>query len=214
MTRKSTGGTMKEKPILFSGPMVNAILDGRKTQTRRVVNAKRHPNLEVSDDGEPIYMHSSDCRGYCDYACGKKVLEQWTPYGVVGDRLWVRETWTSDGADIQRVLMAQRKIPIRCLYRANPADAKRVGTTFKWTPSIHMPRWASRITLEIIELRAERLQNISDTDSVSEGIPNGAYAINPRESFRSLWDDINSQRGFGWDANPWVWVIEFKKVQP
>lgn len=183
---------MKERPILFSGEMVRAILEGRKTQTRRVV---KMPPFDSSDEtlGSYLIAHMDGC-----------------PYGQVGDRLWVRETWAY--------------CPYRnCFfYRADnfPEDK------FKWKPSIHMIRAASRITLEITGIRVERLQDISEEDAIAEGIqknpvqfdtrlnyPAGSSAAgwhNPKNSFRSLWRSINGKDS--WELNPCVWVIEFKQI--
>ena len=188
--------TTKERPILFSGPMVRAILDGRKTQTRRVA--------------KPL-----------DITC---------PYGSPGDRLWVRETWTPDHAAFYP------HFPV--CYRAGfgPEYERKNGHVWsseqnawfpwKWRPSIHMPRWASRITLEITGVRVERLNDISEEDAIAEGIhqfaalslwgndPKGTPAKlvggNPQEAFALLWESINGEGS--WALNPWVWVIEFKRV--
>lgn len=221
---------MKERPILFSAPMVRAILAGTKTQTRRVV--KPQPPSEVTSAG----VMSAPGRGYdgeWSWLSGDpKDCDSWgfvgeefrCPYGQPGDRLWVRETFYHHGA-------------CAC-YRADGwTDAPDVGYQVtpapKWTPSIHMPRWASRILLEIFSVRVERLQAISDADSVAEGI--SCYPFRPDDGFpvcdgftyrendgkcglwpkaaqayRELWESINGPGS--WDANPWVWVVEFKRV--
>lgn len=177
-----------ERPILFSGEMIRAILEGRKTQTRRVI--KPQPEF---DGGFPIWW--PQC-----------------PYGKKGDRLWVREAFS---------VCDHPQGPV-CSYKADhPQDEY-----LKWRPSIHMPRCASRITLEIINIRIEQLQEISDSDALAEGVPVNESAISvplsgefdeketiPRALYRDLWDSINAKRGFGWDVNPWVWVIEFKRLQ-
>lgn len=163
---------MKERPILFSGPMVRAILDGRKTQTRRVVKPRQG------------------------------MLDDWTglpcPYGKPGDRLWVRETCYFEQPHGE------------VIYRADPGSEKALDPEFtglRWRPSIHMPRWASRITLEIVNVRVERLQDIRVDDARAEGVT----AKWPVHGFRNLWQSIN---GFGsWDANPWVWVVEFRNME-
>ncbi|KVR83069.1 hypothetical protein [Burkholderia vietnamiensis] len=205
---------MKERPILFSGPMVRAILEGRKTQTRRIIKLP-HNN--------PLGAWEPTTAGDC-YVC---------PHGDVGDRLWVRETHevrrigteTFEGARPMR----------RYAGIAYQADDGRAEVdidldTFQaldakesrgWTPSIHMPRWASRITLEITHVRAERLQAISWDDAIAEGIKDprrAAVRIDPIDGtvaqFRQLWDGLNAARGHGWDANPWVWAIEFRRIEP
>jgi len=186
---------MKERPILFSGPMVRAILEGRKTQTRRVV--KPQPGCDPRDD-EHLDM------GRC-------------PYGQPGDRLWVREAWHTDERDLEYARAkhedAMSDSPI--YYRADPEN-DNAGCT--WRPSIHMPRWASRITLEITRVRVERLQEISEKDAIAEGADPYLHPVHPGreglrhvDGFRSLWESINGPGS--WDANPWVWVIEFKRVE-
>jgi hypothetical protein len=180
---------VKERPILFSGPMVRAILDGQKTQTRRIV--KPQPSIEGQ---EP---HLVRC-----------------PYGVPGDRLWVRETWGEGG-------MTKPGDPAS--YAADWPDA---GAIRKWRPSIHMPRWASRIDLEVTAVRVERLQAITEEDARAEGAAHriarggdlsgaleGETPIQHVAHFRDLWDSINGERT-PWASNPWVWVVSFKRVRP
>ena len=199
---------MKERPILFSGEMVRAILDGRKTQTRRAI--KPQPNC-VHDNHRWVWLK-----------------EKWVdcPYGQPDDRLWVRETFCDLGAGT---------IPGRILYRAsfNDLDLEMFHQSGHgspiWKPSIFMPRWASRILLEITNIRIERVQDIPEEDAYSEGVfCHTCYGVglqNDNEGlycptcdgsniklFHSLWDAINEKRGFGWDANPWVWIIEFKRI--
>lgn len=176
---------MKERPILFSAPMVRAILAGTKTQTRRVAKPKR--SIEPMTD---------EC-----------------PYGEPGDRLWVRETWNSfDGW--------------AGYYYAADYEGWGIGSDddpdhvpdheVRWRPSIHMPRAASRITLEITDVRVERLQDISDADLECEGLQETIDAGidhdgTPRDAWRALWSSINGAES--WAANPWVWAIEFKKQE-
>lgn len=162
---------MNEHPIIFSTEMVRAILDGRKTMTRRVIN---HPER---------YEHIREC----DFCC---------PYGQVGDKLWVRESFL-----IKHDYKTPKGFPY---YKTNFCDDKIT----KWKPSIFMPRWASRITLEITGIRVERLQEISEQDAKDEGIC--FYDDNAVDVFRELWDSINAKRGYSWESNPFVWVIEFK----
>ena len=162
---------MKERPILFSGPMVRAILNGTKTQTRRVMRP-----------GERV----------------EKMILNKSPYGIPGDRLWVRETWT--GADDPAHKHAVH-------YRADGERACR------WRPSILMPRWASRITLEVTGIRIERLCDITERDALAEGcVGDGHVTVDARAAFKLLWGSLNAKRGYGWDANPWVWVIHFKRI--
>lgn len=200
---------MKERPILFSAPMVRAILEARKTQTRRVVFKD-----DCQDCHQPWW-----CSG-THWQDGDELLH--CPYGVAGDHLWVRETFCVgyeyapgeftalpfDGCERVR----------KTFYRATDDDAPDEPRR-PWKPSIHMPRWASRITLEVVSVRVERLQDITEADAKAEGVEpylSGEYSLyldsNERTNLARLWDSINAKRGFGWDANPWVWVIEFKQV--
>ena len=241
---------MKERPILFSAPMVRAILDGRKTQTRRVVKPQP-PSIACIVDP---YNH--DFNAFTAWTDDYKMIlsdggavvgnqgpsrAHWScPYGVPGDRLWVRETWSLacdlDGEPFE---------PERVYYRADPdsghiegvGERKDGSTRSPWRPSIHMRRSWSRITLEVTDVRVERLQDISDDDAQAEGarrfddIPTSHpypgheprwscgdplstddCMHSPKYAFANLWDRIN---GLGaWDANPWVWAIAFKRVRP
>ena len=174
---------MKERPILFSGPMVRAILDGRKTQTRRPI--KLQPFVAT-----PSMFDISKC-----------------PLGQPGDRLWVRETWrTGPLFGIPRG--QKRQIPI---YRADreiniyPAG---VEINFSWRPSIHMPRWASRITLEIARVWVERVQDITEEGAIREGMVR-VDRCSPFQMFRDTWQSIYGT----WDANPFVWAVEFRRTK-
>lgn len=226
---------MKERPILFNAEMVRAVLDGRKTQTRRVVNPQ--PETAHGHDGLVQVV------GYRIWAWPERVFDGTIrcPYGAPGDRLWVRETWAPyDGADKPRA-----DIEAECVrYRADgvtyiggpddpvplnmygvPPHEEMPGGPWRWRPSIHMPRWASRITLEVTDVRVERVQDIRADDIYAEGTP-GAWdflhhqkrwikaACLPacRTAWVELWDSINAKCGYGWDANPWVWVVSFKRV--
>lgn len=207
----------REKPILMSAPMVRAILAGTKTQTRRVV--KPVPAASVSNIYLPFAHEPNDWQGYDENAG----LIRWygrCPYGQPGERLWVRETWaTFDGwtgyfygADDHSFGIGESDDPDHV-----PEHALR------WRPSIHMPRAASRITLDITGVRVERLQEISDADVLAEGTP-GAWVdwtevgcgFQPNSNgpetrqffFRKLWKSICGHDS--WNANPWVWVIEFQ----
>lgn len=209
----------KEKPILFSGPMVRAIREGRKTQTRRIVKYQRHP-----------YGHLLGQEGVAkEFLNGTEAIR--CPYGQPGDRLWVRETWGNGWTS--KPIQGDK-----LCYRATLLEEQGFKNCYRWRPSIHMPRWASRITLEIVSVRVERLKEISNEDSVYEGIerpslwknyrfktaqPKRGEAItdeehrivsygDPIKSFRSLWESINGPGS--WDLNPWVWVVEFKEVKP
>lgn len=213
----------KERPILFSGPMVQAILEGRKTQTRRIVT-------RLSGIGSVSEFAKSDTPGW-DYTFRDKRM-RWNdldfnqllsrcPYGSVGERLWVRETWADyfDGnTDVS--LRIGNDWQNRMRYRV--CCDRPWGD--RWRPSIYMPRWASRITLEITGLRVECLQDITEDDAKSEGIAtssNGVYFMDythgianvckPEFSFMTLWQSINGPES--WSANPWVWVVEFRNAQ-
>lgn len=203
-----------ERPILFSGQMVKEIKRERlpKTQTRRVI---RPQPTKTGHWIRPWEWHGLNkhkpCISWADDGKGSEFIKQWCPYGRVGDRLWVRETWAASPF-LNRY--APRDLPRETLvvYRADDVVNR---SHFVWRPSIHMPRWASRITLEIVKVRVEQVQDISESDSFCEGIPEWTspkQTFNPRMRFAELWDSINAKRGYGWNVNPWVWVIEFRKV--
>ena len=200
---------MTERPILMSAPMVRAILEGRKTQTRRVV--KPQPD-SLSTDGVPT-------RFFHKRAIGSGYQVQIScPYGVPGDRLWVRETHWMDRRDPTMVAMdLDGYVVARSGYETGQAcDVTQLSRHEFWRkrPGIHMPRWASRILLEVTAVRVERLQHISVADCIAEGIPRGGPE-NPdgieRKEYRALWEQINGPGS--WDANPWVWVVEFRRVE-
>ena len=211
---------MKERPILFSAPMVRAILAGTKTQTRRVV--KPQP-VELPDFNRG--RMSYNVRGNVYRAWNPAVMDPSCPYGQTGDRLWVRETFM----DLRGTGVEHRPDPRGPLQRYAYAadhqpgsfgDEARKSYGLKWKPSIHMPRWASRITLEITGVRVERLQDISEADAQAEGCslecmtPTGddsGSAIYGPGGYLALWESINGAGS--WDVNPWVWVVEFKRVE-
>lgn len=229
---------MKERPIIFSGEMVRAILEGRKTQTRRVCKFQPEAPRAIYDSpGNDTIITPKlypEARGtlFCvwQYKMSRlnktpapfrdSVIGPLCPYGQPGDRLWVREAYchaVTDGGYVTDT-------PI---YRADNPDVIKVDgdgfTVFRkdgkeaspWIPSIHMPRWASRITLEITGVRVERVQEIDDEDAIAEGIkPIWDNDVGPVSVFAELWDDINAARGYSWGSNPWVWVVEFKQIQP
>lgn len=198
---------MKERPILFSGEMVRAILAGRKTQTRRVV---RHiPMLgeplawcAAAKAQEPGFVHIvGDYKRFC-------------PYGQPGDRLWVRESFVHK-QDVPGYLYKADGEEIIVDDGDGCAVCNKDGSIKSpWKPSIHMPRWASRITLEIVSVRVERLRDISEICCEAElGAAPYSLGDSAYDKFRGLWDSINGNSGFGWKENPWVWVIEFKRVE-
>lgn len=205
---------MKERPILFSGEMVRAILSGRKTQTRRVVKQQ----VEFDSCGLVRTRHGE--------LVTKRMFERINcPYGQVGDRLWVREsfwyreedgiTWYDDG---QFRLHPTSLLKNKLITPTDPMEKWHTGTWqqygFKRKPSIHMPRWASRITLEIVNIRVQRLQDVTDDDAEAEGVDttNASICGYCKKRFEKLWDSINAKRGYSWKSNPWVWVIEFKRI--
>ena len=186
---------MKEYPILFNGEMVRAYFAGLKTQTRRVVKPQPNeswsiPPVEVIDGRWVSHGCVSDLK---------------CPYGQPGDRLWGREAWRL-GASGKTVF-----------YRAG-GEPKSIDfypdytryTSGRWHPSIHMPRVACRITPEIVSVRVERVQDITGADLFREGIKKGAGGFG---AFETLWNSINAKRGYGWDVNPWVWVVEFERYE-
>ena len=193
---------MKERGMIFNGEMVRAILDGRKTQTRRPIKWKQTRFTEIGEreDGSK-WPWSEDAEHACDF---------WhpCPFGAVGDRIWVRETWAEAGASA----------PDLQLYRANypehvPSIYENVppAEEIRWTPSIHMPRTASRILLEITGVRVERLRSMSQDDARAEGVIAASGPMEAGLAFRELWDSIYGEES--WKANHWVWVIEFKRVE-
>jgi len=212
--------SMKEHPIIFSGEMVRAILAGHKTQTRRVIRPQPQgwdPQIETDGItwawcivGDHDYSEQIRC----------------CPYGQPGDTLWVRESacyaFDCDG-DVDGI----------CAYRADVdplsdwhkykfipgTEAADWNGHTGWRPSIHMPRWAARLTLEATGVRVERIQDISEEDVLAEGCGLSSWGLDQQTGaelglrtagFAELWDSINARRGFGWDTNSWVWVIEFK----
>ena len=195
---------MKERPILFSAPMVKAILDGRKTVTRRVVKPQPPANAHQVET-----WHHPDTKKprFFTWTTAGEISDQWEPlpcpYGQPGEKLLVRESIDAlCGCDAEYVADGAR------LVDAHPEgwDIWREGRDLphRTIPSIHMPRWASRITLEVTGVRVERLGDVSESDARAEGVQSVA-------EFKELWASINGPSS--WDANPWVWVVEFKRVK-
>jgi hypothetical protein len=229
----------RERPILFSAPMVLALLAGTKTQTRRAITRQpgRVCDAEASNYGQLLWPKSNGRWSPDPNPC---------PYGQPGDSLWVRETWA--GADGMAGIGSDGKDPPQVVaYRADQTargfrdvdleafDADTTGWNWgwfdgRWRPSIFMPRWASRITLEVTDVRVQRVQDISEADAIAEGItgPHNvgypAYRVpedsKPRYSraaaaYEVLWDSINGKRpGCSWEADPWVWAVSFRFVEP
>jgi len=228
---------MKERPILFSATMVRAILDCRKTVTRRVsglqvINAEPDRYQFLGMVSGPGTSHTA----FHDKDTGAQVLVR-NPYGQPGDRLWVRETFWKDESGFKPTLLLGAKARVHLEYDADLKDHDRDelrSTQYRCKPSIHMPRWASRITLEVTGVRVERLQDISDAQAEAEGIhrlsigsgyqdrfsaeplawadvvESDAGREDPCRAFRDLWESINGAGS--WNANPWVWVVDFKRI--
>ncbi len=224
-------GIMNEHPILFSSEMVNSILSGQKTQTRRIVKG----DLSISGNTARYSSPNRRSHTWTDLPCYLSTC----PYGIPGDLLWVRETWRAveldngnDGilykADnhFKSIENSQAAADLWCDAYAD----RKYGN--KWRPSIFMPRWASRILLDVTDVQVERIQEISDGDAIKEGIQDvchcgdyveghgyhsghGAVSMPgwATENFSSLWDSINAERGHSWESNPWVWVVSFKVVK-
>jgi hypothetical protein len=224
---------MTDRPILFSGPMVRALLAGTKTQTRRVL--KPQPPAWATFCQQPTMLN---------------VLQQWVPSGLwawseaeqqpprelkrwpvdangdhywlnprfaVGDRLYVREAWKTHAAydDISPAAMGGDEA---ILYEADGAHQTwgypAISKIGRFRQGMHMPRWASRLTLTVIHVRVQRLQEIGHVDAAAEGCLGkgtypGGYEVTPRDQYRELWDSLNAPRGFGWDSNPWVVAVSF-----
>jgi hypothetical protein len=204
---------VNERPILFSGEMVRAILEDRKTQTRRVIK----PQPVQHADGEWHVETKPTKSGYSHERAMRNILDIYCPHGKPGDRLWVRETWCCEelesGLDGVRYQADGKFIEIENTVIASDAWLEAYfPAPGKWRPSIFMPRWASRITLEIVKIRVERVQEITTPDCYAEGCPDVIENQVPIGWYRELWNRINLQRGYSWESNPWVWVIEFKRV--
>ncbi|WP_455826569.1 hypothetical protein [Pseudomonas graminis] len=204
---------IKERPILFSAPMVRAILEGRKTVTRREV--KKQAALDCLAAGfEPAFLALPGNADLC-------------PYGKPGDRLWVRETWYCDHFEVMRgpylkpddLDIGEALDDGTLVYAADGLTPYEADQPI-WRPSIHMPRWASRILLEVTKVRVERLQDISRADIRAEGLQcplelaSDDVSPNYRDWYPAAWRELWESTGGNWEANPWVWVVEFKRVTP
>lgn len=228
-----------ERGMIFNSDMVRAILDGRKTQTRRVMKVQpQYPEFGIRRIIEsPIIKEIGMYLWSQTDACGVKVRSKpfVCPFGSVGDRIWVRETFQGPLFDFDQMdAYCKDSTPFEkaqfCVYKADGKPAPEYydaddNLHCGWRPSIHMPRWASRITLEITDVRVERLNAISEEDARAEGITDGGClncgepepcaCANPEpdatDAFACLWQSIYGQEN--WNANPWVWVIEFKRIK-
>ena len=211
---------IKERPILFSAPMVRAILEGRKTVTRRAVN----PQPRLTDgSGFAWKGHLFGC-GSDDRETASNSSKRCCPHGKPGDRLWVRETTEADEQFSDAVVLSRYSADGAPVLYTGCEDPEYNATVAHWDyprrsrPSIHMHRWASRILLEITDVRVERLQDISGEQAEAEGVnflreaPDLDETLTAAQLFDCLWSSINGAAS--WAANPWVWVVEFKRVTP
>ncbi|EPY7253729.1 TPA: hypothetical protein ACN7JV_002601 [Klebsiella pneumoniae] len=206
---------MKERGMIFNGEMVRALLDGRKTQTRRIVKGTDGAVKfckEWNINGEEVFV----VLGEKDHTGMNPVLGAIScPFGAVGDRIWVREAFRvhSRATDVATLVYkaSERNSWTEQTRRVPVAVCNKPATPEKWTPSLHMPRWASRILLEITGVRVERLRSMSQDDARAEGVIAASGPMEAGLAFRELWDSIYGEES--WKANPWVWVIEFKRVE-
>ena len=218
---------MTARPILFSGPMIRALLAGEKTQTRRVMSPQ--PVFAQVHSWRGKTLHDGEARWWCwgrhvfgqvdcngeDFQAAFRPL---CPYGVPGDSLWVRETWRAeeleDGSDGVRYAADDAFLTIQPTPEAAAAwaaadDNGRHGES--WRPSIFMPRWASRLLLQVADIRVQRVQAITEQDAWAEGV--GDYGF-PRDRDQVLWDQLNGKRpGCSWADDPWVWAVTFRRVR-
>lgn len=210
--------TTKERPVLFNSEMVRAILGGKKTQTRRVIKPQPE-SASYWTEFEGAFYPNTRAATPAGLVC---------PYGIPKDRLWVRETW-QPMCEHEECYGANLRTGagLYVNYRADgrgeetvPPDGGMDDAKVRWKPSIFMPRWACRLTLQVVSTRVERVQDISENDAEAEGCEMydqktmAKFAIpGARYRFERLWDHINSKRGFSWESNPWVWVVEFKRIE-
>ncbi|HBZ0056364.1 TPA: hypothetical protein MJF32_001613 [Klebsiella pneumoniae] len=212
---------MTERGMIFNAEMVRAILAGRKTQTRRIMKVQPESNqlglLLITDSTKHSDIgkyHWAESNATGNHVRSKLFL---CPFGAVGDRIWVREGFFPAPLEMQSE--PPRKTMWNIAYRDGMQMEKLAPAEYnptiynyeRWTPSIHMPRWASRILLEITDVRVERLRSMSQDDARAEGVIAASGPMEAGLAFRELWDSIYGEES--WKANPWVWVIEFKRVE-
>jgi hypothetical protein len=209
----------KERPILFSAPMVRAVLAGTKSQTRRALKFQPYGVAEVASGNHLFDFRTGDLSDYTDVIDMRGLLLR-CPHGQPGDRLWVRENGWERPERTPKMMREGADTWVPYYYDADGITPQEVADFKAWglkrRPSIHMPRWASRLALDVTGVRLERLNSISDADCVAEGAPGGHGAITgyrynatPREHYTHVWTTINGKES--WAANPWVWVIEFRR---
>lgn len=225
-----------ERPILFSGEMVRAILEGRKTQTRRIIKPQPPEELKWLGWCTGTTGNNKNLGSACwvdEFPLATK--QHWVkcPYGHPGDRLWVRETfWIEHETDFINEVPTDCGINLKedtwaKVWYCATTDKPNIYHFYSKRPAIHMPRWASRILLEVVSVKVERLQDITNSDARAEGMeteeylawreeaegcaPPGSHIQSLRDCFQDLWNSINGKK-YPWDSNPWVWVIEFRKV--
>lgn len=214
----SEAAAVTERPILFSAPMVKALLAGTKTQTRRKIKDR---DVVTLDDGSVhIRFHGARMAFPAGGSDCNEIARSDSPYGAVGDRLWVRESWQCPEFESWKICDLPKTAHVA--YAAD-YDEGDPGNR-KWRPSIHTPRWASRITLEITDVRVQRLVEISEEDARAEGVADGGCEScgnpepcrcsnprpNARDAFANLWFSINGEES--WNANPWVWAVSFRRI--
>lgn len=197
---------IKERGMIFNGEMVRAILEGRKAQTRRIMKPQPEP-CPLGGHWWPSNVFKTMLHVENEMQNGEGgwggLVGDACPFGDVGDRIWVRETFASG-------LCTKTTLAYRATHKREDLE-EGWNETIKWTPAIHMPRWASRILLEITDVRVERLRSMSQDDARAEGVIAASGPMEAGLAFRELWDSIYGPES--WRDNPWVWVIEFKRVE-
>ena len=216
---------MTERGMIFNGEMVRALLSGRKTQTRRIIK-----DCTVGRDQISKFIQIEKKFIGCYPEDVPELIRECCPYGIPGDRIWVREAFRvhSRATDVATLVYkaSERNSWTEQTHRVPVAVCNKPATPEKWTPSLHMPRWASRILLEITDVRVERLNAISEEDATAEGVPpagsllpdypgtfltpKGDFAT-AKVAFQRLWESIYGEES--WKANGWVWVISFKRIE-
>lgn len=219
---------MRERPILFSDQRVRALLIGQQTQTRRIMKSQAFGPGQDNHEGCYAFDVMTNHR-HGHQIMSMENLNYCCPYGQPGDQLWVREAWRGPIIPPEQVNEYEKspasfRYPHYCQYRADASEyGNNVGgrDKFGWQTGIHMPRWASRINLQITHVRAEKIQTISDDDIIAEGVQTDSHFLNsfftmnsetgsPKEAYKRAWE--KQYGSTSWEVNPWVWVIEFKLI--